>query len=158
MLITDKTKLKHFSAENRIWQGIPSIERTKKGRMFSVFYSGNIMETNGNYVVLLMSDDDGATWSGPIAAAYVGESGRCFDSNLWLDPLGRLWWEWSVMPICSVWATVCEEPDAKKLKWDMPKCIGGEVMMNKPIIRSDGSWLFPMAAWCEGVRLSLIHI
>ena len=74
MLITDKTKLKHFSAEKRIWQGIPSIERTKKGRMFSVFYSGNIMETNGNYVVLLMSDDDGATWSGPIAAAYVGES------------------------------------------------------------------------------------
>ena len=152
MLITDRTELRRFSAENRIWQGIPSIERTEKGRLFSTFYSGNIKETMGNFVVLLKSDDDGMTWSEPVAAACVGESGRCYDANLWIDPKGRLWWEWAVMPVCTVWAAVCEDPDAETLVWSLPRCIGGEVMMNKPIVTADGAWLFPMAAWRDGVR------
>ena len=154
MLITDHTELQRFSAENRVWQGIPSIERTASGRMFSTFYSGNIKETLGNYAVLLISDDDGITWSEPIAVVYVGESGRCFDPNLWIDPEGRLWWEWAVMPICTVWAVVCEDPDAETIVWNMPRCIGGEVMMNKPIVAKDGTWLFPMASWRDGVRVA----
>ncbi len=152
MLIIDRTILQRFSANNRVWQGIPSIERTKRGRMFSTFYSGNIKETTGNYAVLLISDDDGIHWSEPVAVAYVGESGRCFDPNVWIDPDGRLWWEWAVMPICTVWAAVCEDPDAENLVWKMPRCIGGEVMMNKPIVAKDGTWLFPMAAWRDSIR------
>ena len=48
MLITDKQELKQYEAAYRLWQGIPSIEVTKKGRIFSCFYSGGVMENFGN--------------------------------------------------------------------------------------------------------------
>ena len=59
MLITDKQKLEQYDSKHRLWQGIPSIERTKKGRLFACFYSGDVTEKNGNFVVLCVSDDDG---------------------------------------------------------------------------------------------------
>lgn len=59
MLITDKSELQKYGTLHRLWQGIPGIEVTEKGRIFSVFYSGNTKETLGNFVVLLQSDDGG---------------------------------------------------------------------------------------------------
>ena len=50
MLITDKKELEKYTTEKRFWQGIPGIEVTKKGRIFSTFYSGEIDEEVGNYV------------------------------------------------------------------------------------------------------------
>lgn len=85
-------------SSTRLWQGIPSIECTEKGRLFSAFYSGGTTEQLGNYCVLLKSDDGGDTWSEPIAAADAGGSYRCYDPCLWIDPLGRLWFIWAVMP------------------------------------------------------------
>ena len=72
MLITDKTILARFNTENRLWQGIPGIEVTSGGRIFSTFYSGGTKEDLGNYSVLVMSDD-GVNFSEPVAAAYAGE-------------------------------------------------------------------------------------
>ena len=57
MLITDKELLKKYTTENRIWQGIPSIETTKNGRIFLTFYSGGTREQYGNYVLLIISHD-----------------------------------------------------------------------------------------------------
>lgn len=57
MLITDKEFLQAYGATRRVWQGIPSIAVTKKGRIFSTFYSGGIGEGIGNHVLLLKSDD-----------------------------------------------------------------------------------------------------
>ena len=37
MLITDKAQLEKFVSKYRIWQGIPGIEVTKGGRIFSAF-------------------------------------------------------------------------------------------------------------------------
>lgn len=34
MIITDEDKLKEYLPSGRVWQGIPSFERTKKGRCF----------------------------------------------------------------------------------------------------------------------------
>ena len=48
MLITDPEKLQKYCACHRIWQGIPGIEVTDKGRMFVSLYSGNTKETFGN--------------------------------------------------------------------------------------------------------------
>jgi len=90
MLITDKQELKKYAAEHRVWQGIPGIEVTKDGRIFSAFYSGNTVEGKGNFVALIKSDDGGKTFSDPVAVAFK-EEGRCFDEVLWIDPLGRLW-------------------------------------------------------------------
>ena len=40
MFTTNNRILEQFVTENRVWQGIPGIERTSKGRLFATFYSG----------------------------------------------------------------------------------------------------------------------
>ena len=41
-----------FQDSYRRWQGIPSIEVTKKGRIFVNFYTGQEAEVGGNIMVL----------------------------------------------------------------------------------------------------------
>lgn len=149
MIYTDKEKLKKFGTKNRIWQGIPGIEITKCGRIFSTFYSGGSDEEFGNYVVLLKSDD-GINFSEPIAAVYK-ENTRCFDECIWIDPKGRLWLIWSVMPNNAVYGVICDNPDADELEWGDEFLIGYDVMLNKPIVLSTGEWLFPISVWGERV-------
>ncbi len=149
VFITDKTELKRFYAEKRLWQGIPSIERTNGGRLFATFYSGGYTEDYGNFCVVIQSDDDGKTWSEPIAAAYNGENSRCFDSQLWLDPLGRLWFTWAQYPENTLTAVICGSPDAEDLEWGEERVIGEGVMMQKPTVLKSGEWLFPIAVWKE---------
>ena len=55
-----------FQPGGRCFQGIPSVERTAKGRLFACFYGGELEEQQGNYAVLAISDDVGRTWTGPI--------------------------------------------------------------------------------------------
>ncbi|MBE6702354.1 MAG: exo-alpha-sialidase [Ruminococcaceae bacterium] len=153
MLITDKNELKRFITQKRIWQGIPSIEVTKKGRVFVTFYSGGIKEEIGNYCMLVESRD-GLRYSEPIAATFL-EGHRCFDPCLWIDPLGRLWWTWSICPDDGLWASICEDPDAEQLSWSEPFFVGNDIMMNKPIVCRDGSWLLPIAVWNHGIRTTL---
>jgi len=146
MFITDKETLKQYSSGYRMWQGIPSIEVTPKGRTFITFYSGGIREQIGNYVLLLKSDD-GEHFEDPIAVVAPEENYRCFDSCLWIDPLGRLWFTWSKGPDAGVYGAICDDPDADELIWGKEFLIGHDVMMNKPIVLSTGEWLFPIAVW-----------
>ncbi|GEM_PF-236715 len=149
MFCTDLDLLKKYRTEKRLWQGIPGIEVTKKGRIFSTFYSGGINEQIGNFVVLLKSDN-GIDFSEPIAAAY--EPGRrCYDACLWIDPLDRLWFTWACAPDHAVYATVCEDPDADNIKWGAVTKIGNDVMMNKPTVLKNGEWIFPIAVWKNDV-------
>ena len=154
MLITDKNALQKFYEKKRSWQGIPSIEKTSGGRLFTAFYSGGIKEDFGNYCVVIKSEDDGNTWSEPIVAAYDGEKSRCFDGGLWIDPFGRLWFFLNVMPQFAVYASVCDDPDAKELTWSKPFVIGKEIMLNKPTVLSTGAWVFPIAVWASGLKVS----
>ena len=157
MLITDKEQLKQYDAGQRFWQGIPGIEVTKKGRIFSAFYSGDVDETIGNYVVLLKSDD-GVNFGEPIAAVYR-ENARCFDECIWIDPLGRLWLFWAVYPDFDsktgdnhgTYAAICEDPDADELVWGEEFFVGYDIMLNKPTVLSTGEWLFPISVWGERV-------
>jgi len=146
MFITDIEKLKEYRTENRLWQGIPSIEVTKKGRIFVCFYSGKTTEVFGNYCLLIQSDD-GVHFSEPIAACYNGEDHRCFDPCLWIDPLGRLWYTWTQIPDHALFGVICDDPDAEKLTWGEEFVIGHDVMMNKPFVMKDGSWGFPASVW-----------
>lgn len=146
MLITDPASLEQFSSAHRHWQGIPSVEVTAKGRVFAAFYSGGETESIGNFAMVVKSDDGGETFSEPIAVAYVGEGFRAYDSVLWIDPLGRLWFIWSVMPEFRVEFAICEEPDAETLVWSDVRLLGHDVMLNKPIVTDEG-WLFPVAVW-----------
>ena len=155
MLITNKEQLKNFSSAHRFWQGIPGLEVTKKGRIFSTFYSGGYKEGVNNFVVLLKSDDDGKTFSEPIAVAYVKDK-RCYDEMIWIDPLGRLWWTWSYADVQGkegVYGTICQDPDADELCWGEVFFIGKYVLMNKPIVLSTGDWLFPIAIWRKDLKI-----
>lgn len=150
MFVTNQDELKKYRTEYRLWQGIPSIAVTPGGRIFVTFYSGALTEQIGNYVVLIRSDDDGKTFSEPIAAAFE-EAHRCFDPCLWIDPIGRLWFTWAHMPENAVYAVICDHPDADRLVWSKERVIGNEVMMNKPTVLATGEWLFPIAVWKFGV-------
>ena len=146
MFITDKKELEKYTAPHRVWQGIPGIEVTKKGRFFVTFYSGRTKEMLGNYCVILLSDD-GVHFSEPIAAAVPDDAHRCFDPCLWIDPLGRLWFTWGHAPNHSVFGVICNDPDADEIRWSEPFRIGTGVMMNKPTVLSSGEWLFPLCVW-----------
>jgi len=154
MLITDRAALARFASPNRIWQGIPSIEVTKRGRIFLTFYSGGTQEQIGNYSMLIVSDDGGETFSEPVAAAYL-EAHRCYDPCLWIDPLGRLWFTWAIAPSHAVCAAICDDPDSETLVWHEVRRIGHDVMMNKPTVLTTGEWLFPIAVWREGLGDSI---
>ena len=150
MLITNKVELIKYSTPYRLWQGIPGIEVTKKGRIFATFYSGGTRESIGNFTVLVKSDD-GEHFSEPIAALYK-EDHRCYDPCIWIDPLDRLWFMWGYAPEHAVYAVICDDPDADELVWSEKIKIGKDVMMNKPTVLSTGEWLFPIAVWKQGVR------
>jgi len=145
MLITDKKEIQKYTDEHRVWQGIPGIVHTKGGRTFVSLYSGDVLETYGNFAVLLMSDTDKDFQH----IAVVNKEGqfRVFDPVLWIDPLDRLWFIWNVMPGEQVMASICENPDAAELQWSEPFQIGRGVMMNKPVVLSTGEWMFPIAIW-----------
>ena len=137
MLITDKNELFNYSIDKRLWQGIPSIEVSKNGRIFLTYYSGGTKEEVGNFCILSKSDD-GEHFED--VAITFQDGARCYDPCLWIDPLGRLWFTWAVDPDRAVWASVCDDPDARNLIWSEPKRIGREVMMNKPTVLSTGEW------------------
>ncbi len=153
MLITEKNALKRFYTDQRLWQGIPALARSKNGRIFATFYSGKIKEEYGNYSVVITSNDDGATWREPIAVAYNGDNSRCFDSNIWIDPYGRLWFFWNVMPDFKLYAAVCDNPDDETLVWKEPRVIANGIMINKPTAISRNDWLLPIAVWAKHIRV-----
>ena len=133
----------------RLWQGIPGIEVTQNGRMFISLYSGGLVEGAGNFAMVLCSDN-GQDFR-PIAVAACGDQGRCYDPTLWIDPLGRLWFIWSVQPENRVECAILDNPDGDLTAWGPIKTIGFDVMLNKPIVAQNGDWLFPCAVWKNGL-------
>ena len=84
-----------YVGRNRKWQGIPSLTRTRGGRLYVCFYSGGEGEGAENYVLLKKSDDDGKTWSEPVLAIDPAGNVRAFDPCLWTAPDGRVFLFWA---------------------------------------------------------------
>lgn len=146
MLITSKKELERYYSKHMVWVGIPSIERTKNGRVFITAYSGGTDENYGNFCFLLKSDDK-QNFGEPIAVTFLEGKIRCYDPTIWIDPLDRLWFIWNVMPGEEVYASVCDAPDADELEFSEPFYIGRGIMLNKPTVLTSGEWLFPIALW-----------
>ena len=138
----------------RMWQGIPSIERSHGGRLWATWYTGPMSEGfEGNYAVLVTSGDDGRTWSQPVAVfdpTMFGGGNTC-DPCLWLDPQGKLWWFLSRSLNVgdsngnrSVWAFCANDAEAGRPTWRAPVFAGYGVTLNKPIVLSNGDWLRPV--------------
>jgi BNR repeat protein len=141
-----------YSPAMRLWQGIPGIERAQTGRLLATWYSGGENEGPANYSLLASSDDDGQTWSEPLAVIDPPDPVRAFDPVLWHDPHGLLWWFWSQSfdlfdGRAGVWAMRCLDSSAPHLQWSEPRRIFDGIMMNKPTVMADGTWLASAAVW-----------
>lgn len=154
VIINDKKELEKFNSCHRVWQGIPGIVRTKGGRTFVTFYSGNTCEYYGNFAVVIKSDNDGE-FGEPIVATFREGRTRCFDPVLWIDPLGRLWFIWSVMNDDLVYASICDDPDADDIVFGEEFALGTGIMMNKPVVLSTGEWIFPIAVWKQDCNVGI---
>jgi len=82
-----------FAERRQTWQGIPGLERTAKGRVFSSWFTGGSKEPSPENIVLFCySDDQAKTFTHPQIMAEPKNGTRCFDPTLWIDPKGRLWY------------------------------------------------------------------
>jgi len=115
-----------YADDQRMHQGIPSIERARNGRLWAAWYGGGLGE-----------DPDGA---GPV---------RAFDPCLWHDPQGRLWLFWSQKDNASMhnFAIMTEDASIENPVWSQPHHLSAGVMLNKPTVLSSGEWLMPTCIW-----------
>ena len=143
-----------YASSTRRFQGIPGIEIAPNGRLWAVWYTGGPGEGIENYVVVVTSDDDGATWSDPVLVIDPPGRVRAFDPTLWYDPCGRLWLFWAQSEEhfdgrCGVWCAWCGDSAVAHPVWTAPRRIANGIMMNKPTALSTDEWLLPAAIWPE---------
>jgi len=152
--------LEKYYTKNREFQGIPGIEISPSGRLWVTWYSGGVGEGSENYVVLVTSDDDGLSWSEPVAVVDPSGSIRAFDPTLWVGPDGVLRWFWSEADsrnncisdgVDGVWFSECSDIESSSPEWSQPVRVANGVMMNKPMVASNGDWLLPTALWRDKI-------
>lgn len=139
---------------NRKWQGVPSIERTSGGRLWSAWYAGSVWEgfsDRGNYIVVYTSGDDGKTWE--LVAVYdatVSGDANSWDPRLWKAPDGALYLTVtrSMKSKEGKWVTSWKfkalDPENPRTEWSEPVFNGCGVSLNKPTVLSDGSIIQPL--------------
>lgn len=141
-----------YAGCDRAFQGIPGIERAANGRLWATWYGGGPDEGPENYVMLVTSGDDGKSWSDVLFVIDPPGIVRAFDPCLWHDPQGRLWLFWAQGVTHwdgrgGVWAIVTEQSGEANPSWSAPRRLCDGIMMNKPTVLRDGTWLLPAAIW-----------
>lgn len=141
--------------DSRTFQGIPGIAVLPSGRIFAVWYAGGHTEFTENFVMMVISDDNGETWSDAVAVVDPPSPDvRAFDSTFWIAPDGRFFWFWSQSSdwfdgIAGVWYSILENPEADpaEFRFTAPVRIANGIMMDKPTVLSDGTWALPVSVW-----------
>ncbi|CAN5829850.1 sialidase family protein [soil metagenome] len=142
-----------YPTNERLFQGIPGLERSPEGRLWATWYGGGEGEGTENYVMLVTSDDVGRSWSKlKLVIDQPDSEVRCYDPCLWTDPDGRLWLFWAQSyrhfdGRCGVWAIVAEDANDADTSWSEPRRLCDGILMNKPTVLSSGDWLLPTAIW-----------
>lgn len=151
---------KHLTA-NRSFQGIPGIAVLPSGRLFAVCYTGGVTENRDNFVVVFVSDDRGEHWSDVVAVVDPPQPDvRAFDPTLWISPQEKLYLFWAQSfsdllniqtydGVGGVWFAALENPEdsPEAFRWSPPRRAAHGIMMNKPTVLSDGTWVLPCSAW-----------
>ncbi|OYW31755.1 MAG: hypothetical protein B7Z47_00020 [Chthoniobacter sp. 12-60-6] len=150
-----------FGQRHHTWQGIPGLERTAKGRVFSSWFTGGPKEPSPeNLVLLCYSDDQAKSFTSPQVMAQPGSGTRCFDPTLWIDPKGRLWYIFNRgnqdTAAHDVHARICDDPDASPPVFGPEFRVGYEgpyaFRMNKPTVLSTGEWIMPVTHAMEPIH------
>jgi predicted neuraminidase len=140
-----------YADESRMFQGIPTLERSSNGRLWAAWYGGGVTEDKHNYVVLATSGDDGQTWQRVLVVDPDGDGPvRAFDPCLWHDPKGRLWLFWAERgqgPVPETLAITTADSNNAAAEWSEPRRLFEGIMINKPTVAKDGRWLLPTALW-----------
>lgn len=145
---------KEYSSKERSFTGIPSIAATPDGKLWVTWYAGiSPGEDKNNYVVLANSSDNGSTWKEILIADPDGSGEiRAFDPQIWCAPDKTLWLFWAQTVghngiISELWATKTKLTDKDSLSWETPKMLCKGIMMEKPTVLSDGTWMLPVSTW-----------
>lgn len=145
-----------YADSNRRFGIASSINRTPGGRLWCGFSSGGEGEGQDNFGVVVISDDDGLSWSEPlIVLDQDGPGGiRTDHVTVWTDPSGVLWIMWSEYPKdlrgphSSLWAVTCANPDDPKPVWSAPRKLADQQnLLTTPTVLADGTWVFPTGNW-----------
>lgn len=143
-----------YGDDVRMFQGIPGLERSAGGRLWATWYGGGITEDRHNYIMLVTSGNDGKTWSDLKLVIDPDGDGpvRAFDPCPWIDPDGKLWLFWAQATRGGsgdpfTFAVTTDSPDDEDPVWSKPRLIHDGVMMCKPTVLTDGTWLLPTAIW-----------
>ncbi|MFN4261503.1 MAG: sialidase family protein [Gemmataceae bacterium] len=131
-------------------QGVAGIERTAKGRLWTVY--GRDVESTRNYQVVKFSDNEGKSWSDVKLMIMPRRGVRAMSACIWIDPLGRLWVFWGQSygqqdGRYGIWAIMTDDPDAAEPRWSPPRRLGDGIMLNKPTVLKNGDWLFTSSIW-----------
>lgn len=147
-----------YLAAARLYQGVPGIARDdRSGRLWATWYSGGRGEEKANYVVVVTSGDDGATWTDAVLVVDPPGNVRTSDSCLWAAPDGRLHFFYTQNDATrhlhdgrwGVWLSICADPSRADSAWSPPVRICDGLMLNKPTVLRDGAWLLPVANWYD---------
>ena len=152
-------------------EGIPAVAISpKNGRLWATWFGGPTdCEDSNNYVILATSADCGKTWKQVLVCDPDGAGPlRAFDPQVWVAPDGKLRWTWAErkVPIregenyrnsCLHWfglhrrlLSVTLDADGEPREpYPEPQRIATGVMLGKPLVRSDGVWLYPISEWYD---------
>lgn len=145
------------AAERRVFQGVPTLERTPDGRLWAAWIARTKEKVPDCHVVLVTSDNGGAAWSKPALVIDPPGVVCAFDPCLWLDPEGLLWLFWAQSSGLwdgrgGVWCITCEDWQSKASTWSRPRRLCNGVMINKPTVLRSGEWLLPVSVWADAKR------
>lgn len=153
----ETAQLSAYLPSLREWQGCPSIEITGN-RIWTAWFSGGGREPDaGNYGIVAISDNRGISWTDPyLIIRHSNPDVRIMDTQLWKDPLGRLWIMWvqntgakGFDGLWGTWAIYTENPQDPDPNWTSPKRLCNGLTRNKPIVLYSGEWLLPSYDWIE---------
>lgn len=150
-----------YLTRKRVWQGCPTILRTPKGTLYAGWYSGGPSEGLLNYSLMVKSTDGGLSWNREpllVIDSLPDQKIQSLDIQYWLDPQGRFWYFWTQRDYkynhkdpkhLSVWAMICDDPDAPELKWSEPRFISPGFLRTQPTILKDGRWILCAYDWVD---------
>lgn len=134
---------------------ITALETTQNGRLWaSVLCGGDGPE---GFLSLVYSDSKGGEWSNAIVALDAREQKLAVRNGvLWNSPEGAMWLFYTIFDGYydgrgSMWAMVCNNPDAERPVWGAPQYLGIGVATGHPVVDKQGAWLLPSALWGRDV-------